>query len=217
MADRPTQAPSDEHLGETKNIVKAIAWVLGPVTAVGFLLWVLGSGIVLGVCILAWAVFGLYLLLNRLFIEPVGAAVGRVLLPSGSSTPSAKGLSHIEAMEARGELARAAAAYQAEIAADPDDVTSCERLALLAQRQLHDYETAVSAFREAERRAETPARKFGYGLLAAGVLRDQIKDPRRVVVELRRLVEQYPAAPRRETLRKEIAELKTGMREATDA
>jgi len=216
MADRPKQAPRDEHLGDPRNIVRAVLWVLVPFTALGFVLWVIGSGIVLGVCILAWAVFGIYLLLNRVVIEPMGAAVGRVLLPSGSSTPADKPLSHIEALEARGEVAKAAEAYKAEIASDPADVTSCERLALLAQRRLNDCETALWAYREAERRADSPARKFGYGLLAAGVLRDQLKDPRRAVVELRRLVQQYPAAPRVGALRKEIEELKAGMFEERD-
>lgn len=216
MTDRPRQAPSDEHLGETKNIVRSVLWVLVPVTALGFFLWVLGSGLVLGVCLLAWAVFGIYLLLNRVLIQPMGAAVGRVLLPSGSSTPADKPLSHIEAMEARGELAKAAEAYRAEIASDPADVTSCERLALLALRRLNDFDAALWAYREAERRADSQARKFGFGLLAAGVCRDQLKDPRRAVVELRRLVQQYPTAPRVGALRKEIEELKAGMFEERD-
>ena len=92
-----------------------------------------------------------------------GKVAGHILMPSGASTPGAKPLSHIEAMEARGELAKAAAAYQAEIASDPGDVASCERLALLALRQLRDYELAAWAYREAERRADSPARKFGFG------------------------------------------------------
>jgi tetratricopeptide (TPR) repeat protein len=220
MTDRPKQAPRDEHLGDTRNIVRAGAWVLVPFTALGFLLFLLGSGLgllVLTVCLLAWAVFAGYLLLNRVVIETIGSAVGRLLLPSGSSTPPAKGLSHIEAMEARGEVAKAAEAYRAEIASDPGDVTSCERLALLAVRRLNDYETALWAYREAERRADSPARKFGYGLLAAGVCRDQLKDLRRAVVELRRLVHQYPTAPRIDALKQEIAELKVAMLEAPDA
>lgn len=220
MKDRPKQAPSDEHLGDTRNVVRAVAWVLVPFTALGFLLWVLGSGLgslLLTVCLLAWAVFAGYLVLNRFVIESIGSAVGRLLLPSGSSTPAAKGLSHIEAMEARGEVAKAAEAYEAEIGADPRDVTSCERLALLALQRLNDFEKALWAYREAERRADSPARKFGYGLLAAGVCRDRLKDPKRAVVELRRLVQQYPTAPRVGALKQEIDELKATMFEAPDA
>jgi hypothetical protein len=215
MAPRPRKAPSDEHLGSLRTQIRLMLWLLGPLTVVAVLLSLLGAGRIAGMllftCIFAWVVFGGYLLLARIFIEPMGRAVGRVLLPSGSSTPAAKPLSHIEAMVARGDLAKAADAYRAEIASDPADVTSCERLGTLAMRQVEDYELAVWAYREAERRAETPARKFGFGLLVAGIYRDQLKDPGRTLVELRRLVQQYPTAPRVGALRAEIDELKAGL------
>jgi tetratricopeptide (TPR) repeat protein len=220
MTDRPTKAPRDEHLGDPRNIVRAVLWALIPPTVLGLLLYVAGStlgSVLLFFCLFAWVVFAMTVLLHRIVIESAGDAVGRILLPSGSSTPAAKPLSHIEAMEARGELARAAEAYKAEIASDPADVTSCERLALLALRRLHDHETALWAYREAERRADAPARKFGFGLLAAGVCRDQLKDPRRAVVELRRLVQRYPTAPRVGALKKEIEELKAALFEGPDA
>jgi len=215
MAPRPKKPPRDEHLGSIRTQIRLIVWLLGPLTVLAVLLAVLGAGRIAGMllfaCIFAWAVFAGYLLLDRIFIESMGSAVGRVLLPSGSSTPAAKPLSHIEAMVARDELAKAAAAYKAEIVSDPADVTSCERLGTLAMRRLGDYELAMWAYREAERRAETPARKFGFGLLVVGVCRDQLKDRGRTVVELRRLVEQYPTAPRIEALRAEIDELKAGL------
>lgn len=216
MTDRPRQAPSDEHLGETRNVIRAVAWLLVPMTVLGILLPSVVGEVVLTASLLAWAVFAIYLVLDRLVIRSAGKVAGHILMPSGASTPGAKPLSHIEAMEARGELAKAAAAYQVEIASDPGDVASCERLALLALRQLRDYELAAWAYREAERRADSPARKFGFGLLAAGVCRDQLKDPRRAVVELRRLVQQYPTAPRVGALKQEIEELKVGMFEERD-
>jgi cytochrome c-type biogenesis protein CcmH/NrfG len=186
MAPRPEKAPRDEHLGSIPAQIRLITWLLGPLTVLAILLALLGAGQIAGVllitCLFAWAVFAGYLLLARIFIEPMGGAVGRVLLPSGSSTPAAKPLSHIEAMVARGELAKAAAAYKAEIVSDPADVTSCERLGTLAMRRLGDYELAMWAYREAERRAETPTRKFGFGLLVAGICRDQLKDRGRTVV-----------------------------------
>jgi hypothetical protein len=206
------KAPSDEHLGETKNIVRAVAWLLVPMTAVGvlFLPSVIGQ-VLLAASIFAWAVFAFYLVLDRTLIRSAGKFAGHVLLPSGSSTPPAKGLSHIEAMVARGDLAKAALAYRAEILADPADLGSCERLATLAQRDLHDYDLAAWAYRQAEQRAESPGRKFGFGLLVAGVYRDNLKDYGRTVVELRRLVQLYPDAPRLDSLRAEIDELKEGI------
>jgi tetratricopeptide (TPR) repeat protein len=220
MADRPEQAPRDEHLGDTKNIVRAIAWLLLPLTVVAIVLWGLGSvvgAVLFSACLFAWAVFAVYLVLDRLLIRSAGKLAGQIFLPSGSSTPGPKPLSHIEAMEARGDLDKAAAAYKAEIATDPADVISCERLGVLAQRRLHDYPLAAWAYREAERRADTPARRYGYGLLALGVYRDLLKDRGRTLVELRRLVEQYPTAPQVGALRAEIEQLKAELFEDSDA
>jgi tetratricopeptide (TPR) repeat protein len=165
----------------------------------------------LGVAAIAWLVFGGLQVLRKTVIDGVGTVAQQVLMPSGSSTPPAKGLSHIEALVARGELAKAAEAYRAEILADPADLGSCERLGTLAQRQLKDYELAVWAYRQAEQRAATPGRKFGFGLLLAGIYRDNLKDRGKTVVELRRLVHQYPDAPRLDALRAEIDELKAGL------
>lgn len=214
MADRPKKAPRDEHLGGPRSVVRAVLWLLVPPTLVGLALKLAGSGvgdILLTACLFAWAVFALAVLLQRLVIESAGDAVGHLLMPSGASTPGGKPLSRIEAMEARGELQQAAEAYRAEIARDPRDVTSCERLALLALRRLHDHELALWAYREAERRADARARKYGLGLLAAAVCRDYLKDRSRTVRELRRLVQQYPDAPRVDALRKEIDDLKAAM------
>jgi len=207
-----------EHSAGLKSQFKAAAWLIGPVMGVGFLLWAFGGGflgviggVFLTVSLLACVVFAVYSVIYRTVIETSGNAFGRVLMPSGSSTPPAKPLSHIEAMAVRGDVARAAEAYRAEIAADPGDVTSCERLGQLALRELKDPQLAVWAYREAERRVEAPGRKFGYGLIVAGIYRDQIQDRGKAVVELRRLVERYPDAPRTKSLRAEIEELKAGL------
>lgn len=154
-----------------------MAWVLGPLTVVGVVLYVSVGGLVGGLlhigCVLGWLVVGASVLLYASAIDPAGDAAGRLLMPTGSSTPSAKGLSHIEAMVARGDLAKAAEAYKTEIATDPADITSCERLGTLAQRQLRDLG--------------------------------------KTVVELRRLVQTYPDAPRLDSLRAEIDELKESL------
>ena len=132
----------------------------------------------------------------------------RVLMPTGESTPGDKPLSHIEAMVARGDYARAAEAYRAEIAADPEDFLSCERLAMLARSHLKAPEEAVSAFREAERRITVPRRKCGYALLALGVLRDDVKDAGRAMVEIRRILATYAEVPNAAALRAELEQLR---------
>lgn len=224
MTGHPKQAPRDEHLASTKTQVRFILWLVGPIGGLGLLLWLFAPGAIgaVGMAFVIAAFVALAFYFTSVGVQqgiggPIARAFGKLLLPSGSSTPPAKPLSHIEAMEARGELAKAAEAYKAEIASDPTDVTSCERLALLAQRELKDYQTALWAYHEAERRADVPARKFGFGLLAAGILRDQVKDPKRAMVELRRLVSQYPTAPRIDSLKREIEELKVAVLETPDA
>ena len=206
------------HSAGLSNQFKAVAWMLGPMTVLDVLLYGLTGGlaatfggVLLFVSLLSWLVFAVYSFLYKAVIDTSGDFFGRIFLPSGKSTPPAKALSHIEAMAVRGDLAKAVEAYKVEIATDPADVTSCERLGTIAMRQLADYDLAVWAYREAERRAETPGRKFGFALIVVGICRDQLKDRGKTVVELRRLVQLYPNAPRIETLKAELDELKAGL------
>lgn len=213
------KAPREEHMAEASWQNRALIRVLVVLTVFAVFVSVVAFAMqntfmvywCLGVVAFGWLAFGAYQIMRVVVIDNAGNAVEHVLLPSGSSTPPAKGLSHIEAMVARGDLAKAAEAYRAEILADPADLGSCERLATLAQRDLRDYDLAAWAYRQAERRADTPGRKFGFGLLVAGIYRDNLKDHGRTVVELRRLVQLYPDAPRLDSLRAEIDELKAGL------
>lgn len=223
MTDRPKQAPSDEHLGGIRAQMRFILWLVGPPWLLGLLLWLFVGGVFgfLGGLFVAGSsaaavVYFLSVSVQEGIGGPIARGAGRLLWPSGSSTPPAKALSHIEAMVARGDLAKAVAAYKTEMINDPADATSCEHLGTLAMRQLHDFDLAVWAYREAERRAETPARRFGFGLIVAGIYRDQLKDRGKAVVELRRLVQVYPDAPRIEGLKAEIDELKAGLFDGHD-
>ena len=203
---------SDDTLAGPKAQLRFMALVLGAATVLGFLvLLVLDSWLFLLGVAAAWAVLLLYLLLFTRVVNPLGEAFGRILMPSGNSTPSAKGYSQIESLVARGEFAKAAEAYQAEIAADATGVGACERLGMLAMRELKDYALALVAYREAERRVAEPKRKLGYGLIVAGLYRDQLKDPAKAVVELRRLLERYPDAPNIARLRSELDEIKASL------
>ena len=175
---------------------------------------------------LAWATFalimaglGLALYLASAALLVLGAVVlamwvfhylfvTRVLWPTGDSTPGDKPLSHIEAMVARGDYQGAATAYDREIAADPTDYWSCERLAMLARAQLQEPELAVRTLRQAEQRVPEPRRKAGYALLALGVLRDDLRDPGRAMVEMRRILATYPDIPNAGALRAELEQMK---------
>jgi tetratricopeptide (TPR) repeat protein len=200
---------SDERSDSLRSKFKFMAWVLGPFTALALIVsilmdfWVPLMGAVAG-----WVVLAGYFIIEATAMEKAGGLIGSILVPRGSSTPPAKGLSHIQAMVARGQYAEAAEAYRREIATDPADLASCEQLGLLATRELRDYPLALEAYREAEKRAETPARKFAFGMMIAGLYRDQLQDARRAVVELSRVLSLYPGAPGAAAAKRELEELK---------
>jgi tetratricopeptide (TPR) repeat protein len=199
------------HAARVENIVRGMAILLGIFTAISIPVGLaLGSWswLLLGGCVAGWFVLGVYYLMNRAVIEPLGDAIGRIIVPSGSSTPSVAQHSNIEAMEARGRYAEAAEAYRGVIAADAQDLVACEKLGRLALQELKDFPLALFAYREAEKRAAEPKRRLGYALLIAGIYRDNLKDYGKAMVELRRIVARYPEAPNRARLSAEIDELK---------
>ncbi len=184
-------------------MIMAGATVLSLVEAV-----LLRSWAPLGAAGLGWAFVVLYSLLQSTALEKGGGAVGAMLVPSGSTTPSVAQHSNIEAMEVRGEYEKAAKAYRDVIASSPEDIVACEKLGQLAMRQLKDYETAVWAYRQAEQRMTEPRRKLGYALIIAGLYRDNLHDNGKAIVELRKVLERYPDAPNAARLRAELDELK---------
>jgi tetratricopeptide (TPR) repeat protein len=174
------------------------SWVLFTLVAAGLVVSMyLGSVplLVLGGTVLVMWVFH-YVLMTR------------VLMPTGATTPGDKPLSHIEAMVARGDYAKAADAYRREVATDAGDFLSCERLAMLARTHLKDPELALSMYREAERRTTAPRRKCGYAVQALGVLRDDLKDAGRAVVEIRRILATYPDVPNTTALQADLNHLR---------
>jgi tetratricopeptide (TPR) repeat protein len=155
-----------------------------------------------------WGFVLIYGLVRSTAFEKAGKGVGAVLVPSGSSTPSVNQHSNIQAMVARGEYRKAADAFRAVIESDAADVVACEQLGQVALRELKDYELAVFAYREAEKRSGEPRRRAGYALLVAGIYRDNVGNAGRAIVELRRVIERYPGIPNVEALRAELEELK---------
>ena len=166
----------------TLTMVVAVAIGSAPLLVLGGVVWA------------SWIIY--YVLLTQ------------VLDPDGSSTPSVDQHSNIAALAIRGETTQAAEAYRAAIAADPDDIVACEQLAQLALRGLKDYDLAIQAYREAERRALQPKRQLGYAMLVATVYRDYLRDAGRTMVELSRILARYPDAPNTTALRAELDEIK---------
>ncbi len=165
-------------------------------------------------CGAGWLFVAVYVLLQGSLFKKSAGAIGSITAPSGGSTPSVAQHSNIEALEMKGEYAKAAEAYRAAIAADPHEIVACEKLGQLALRQLKDTDTAVWAYHQAEQRATEPRRRIGYAMLALSILRDTAHDTGRTVVELRKLLERYPDVPNADALRAELEQLKATLFEA---
>ncbi len=174
----------------------------------------LGRWTPLGAAMLGWIFVAVYVLLQGSLFHKAAGGVSSITVPSGSSTPSVAQHSNIEALEMKGEYAKAAEAYRAAIAADPHEIVACEKLGQLALRQLKDFDTAVWAYHQAEQRATEPRRRVGYAMLALSILRDTAHDTGRTVVELRKLLERYPDVPNADALRAELEQLKATLFEA---
>lgn len=192
-----------------KGRIVFLCMIMGITTVITLFQAVLfGNLAPLGGAMLGWVFVGVYAFWQGVALERVGGRIGKMLVPTGSSTPSVNQHSNIESLEIRGEYARAAEAYRAVIAAEPADIVACEKLAQLALRELKDYPTAISAWREAEKRSTEPRRQAGYAILIANAYRDNLKDYGKTIVELRRILARYPAVPNADRLRAEIDELK---------
>jgi hypothetical protein len=132
---------------------------------------------------------------SRTVGEGLSRLVGNLYATSGSSTPPAKGYSAIEALEARGAYAEAAAAYGAEIARDPGDWEARVRLAELSLRRLDEPARAVTLYAEARSLVAGERRSIALSLRLVDVYRDRLHDRGRAIVELRRLIDTYPSSP----------------------
>jgi tetratricopeptide (TPR) repeat protein len=189
----------------SRGMLVVVVGAMSLVSAIAVLLALLGGGIApLAIAALGWMSFLLVVLLHGTVLN----RAAKLLIPTGSSTPSEAQHSALEALEARGDYAGAAAAYRAAIERDPRDVVACEKLGKLAAGALEDYPLAVFAYHEAARRVAAPRRRLGYRLLAASVCRDQLRDIGRTIVEYRRILEEWPDAPNAAALRTELAQLK---------
>jgi tetratricopeptide (TPR) repeat protein len=192
-----------------KGRIVFLCMVMGAATVIAALeALVLQRMAPLGAAFLGWVFVAVYALWQGVALERVGGRIGKILVPSGSSTPSVNQHSNIETLEMRGEYAKAAEAYRAVIASQPQDIVACEKLAQLALREQKDYATAIFAWREAEKRSTEPRRQAGYAILIANAYRDNLKDYGKTIVELRRILARYPTVPHADKLRAEIDELK---------
>ncbi len=198
--------------------VRYIGLLAGIVLGGGLLLTVVGLGIVGKLLMLAGGallVLGvvLFVVMRGLAMPAANALLTFLGFQSGSSTPLAKGYSHIEALTAQGRYREAAAAYRREIASDSKDVEAriqldaSLQLAQLLLKHLDDPAGAATCYREVRDLVPDEARTIGYSLRLVDLYRTRLAAPGRALVELRRLIDRFPESPQVVGARRELQEL----------
>jgi hypothetical protein len=134
-----------------------------------------------------------------------------IYMPSGSSTPYSTQYSHIDTLEARGDIAGAIGAWEQLAIAEPWNPWALIRAGELHLRAKADAATALDRFKTAR---EVPSITIEHRLYATQKIVDlylgPINEPGRALVELRRLVETFPDRREAQFAREAIARLKAG-------
>lgn len=169
---------------------------VGPI----FALFLPGGLLLLAVAVGVWVV-------GRTAGEGLSRLLTQFYGASGASTPPPRAYSAIEALEARGAYADAAAAYRSEIARTPADWAPRVRLAELVLRRLGDAAQAASLYREARDLVPDEPHKVLFSLRLVEICHRDLGDRGRAVVELRRLIDTFPASPRIAAARAELQRL----------
>lgn len=136
--------------------------------------------------------------------------VTSVYSPSGDTTKYTPTFSHIEALEVRGDLDGAAAAWETAVAEHPDSVLTLVRAADFHLRLRQDPEAALERFLRARALGSGAAdtRRYVQQKIVDLYL-GPLRDDGRAMVELRRLIDGHPGSREAEGARAALAELKT--------
>ena len=149
--------------------------------------------------------------------DGAGAVAKSFTLPSGSSTPYEQTFSFQEAMAARGDVAGALASYETIIAEQPLATAPRLRAAEHYAKGNRNSARAAELFREVR---ETPGVSTRDALYSSSRLVDlydgPLDEPGRALVELRRIIEQFPQSRAASQAREALPGLKARLAEARD-
>ena len=142
-------------------------------------------------------------------LSNVAGASFKHLMVDGASTPYKEQYSYQQALVMQGRLDEALESFEAVIAEKPDSVDARVKAAELYARSKGNHVRAAELFREIQR---IPSVSPGEYIYATNRLVDLLTGPLqelgRALVELRRLIERYPASAAAEHARVALAELK---------
>jgi hypothetical protein len=157
-----------------------------------------------------------YSLVTATFASGFGLGVAHIaanawkrVAVDGSSTPYKEQYSYEQALVMRGDVDGALESYEAVIAERPDAVDPRIRGAELYSRERKNHVRAAELFRQVQRIPTVTAGEDVYATnRLVDLLTGPLADPGRALVELRRLVDQYPSSPAAAHARDVIAALK---------
>jgi hypothetical protein len=156
-----------------------------------------------------WAIYGLTVGFLSGVLEPVIDGFFHLVSNSGVVRVGG-GYSAIETLAARGHLQAAADAYAERARNKAQRVDATLRRAALLSGPLDQPETAaieLDNLRAGDRLR--PRDDFRVGLALVELYEQDLKDPGRAMVELRRLIDRYPTAQGARRLRVALANLKS--------
>jgi hypothetical protein len=146
--------------------------------------------------------------------EAIGGAWKQVAV-DGSSTPYERQFSFEQSLVMQGRVDDALDSFEAIIAAEPGSITPRIKAAEVYAREKKDYRRAAELFRDVLR---SPAIRGGDDVYATNRLVDlyigPLNDPRRALVELRRLIDTRPGTDAAEHARRSLADLKARLNAA---
>jgi hypothetical protein len=150
--------------------------------------------------------------------DGAGAMATSFTLPSGNSTPYEQTFSFQEALVAKGDVAGALESYEAIIAEQPLTAAPRLRAAEHYARGNRNPTRAAELFREVR---ETPGVSTRDALYSSSRLVDlydgPLDEPGRALVELRRIIEQFPQSRAASQAREALPGLKARLAEPRDS
>jgi hypothetical protein len=169
----------------------------------------------LGAFVVAVLLGGVTYFMAAKLSDAAGAVAKSFTLPSGSSTPYEQTFSYQETMAARGDVAAALESYEAIIAEQPHATAPRLRAAEHYARGNRNPVRAAELFRAVR---ETPGVTTRDALYSSSRLVDlydgPLEEPGRALVELRRIIEQYPQSRAATQAREALPGLKKRLGEA---
>lgn len=190
-----------------------VPWLLIIAGAVAYFLTQSGVSPLVSVLVgLLFLVAGLILYFGLFFagiIHPTAAFLGDSLYGGGTTgTPHPETYWRAEALSARGQHREALDELELAVADNPDDPRPCLMAAKICAQELRDPTNAAAWYRKARQVAEADPELAAYVTMRLAQVYEDVGEPGRAAVELRRLLVQHPESKYAAGARSGLARLK---------